>query len=91
MALGFLKAGALAFVGCTGVHYSPSEPPYRYYGGPMHEAFWKSWLAGLPPAKALFEAKKEYLGGIPHRDASPMSRAIEIKILRQYTCLGLGW
>jgi hypothetical protein len=28
---------------------------------------------------------------MPHGQASAISRAIEMKILRQYTCLGLGF
>ena len=96
LALAFLQAGAWAFVGCTGVHYSPDVPPYHFSGGPMHTHFWKHRRAGLPPAKALFEAKKDYLRGIPHlrtgSDAAvAQQEAIELKILRQFTCLGLGW
>jgi hypothetical protein len=91
LALSFLKKGARAFVGCTGAHYSPVEQPYGYFGGPMHEAFWRRIHAGVPPARALFEAKIEYFRGIPHGQRSMMSRAIEYKIWRQYTCLGLGW
>ena len=91
IALSFLKKGARAFVGCTGAHYSPVEQPYGYFGGPMHEAFWRRVNAGTPPAKALFDAKVEYVRDIPHGQRSMMSRAIEYKIWRQYTCLGLGW
>ena len=83
--------GARAFVGCTGAHYSPVEQPYRYFGGPMHEAFWRRIHAGVPPAKALFDAKTEYFRDIPHGQRGMLSRAIEYKIWRQYTCLGLGW
>jgi beta-lactamase superfamily II metal-dependent hydrolase len=91
IALSFLKRGARAFVGCTGAHYSPVEEPYRYFGGPMHEAFWRRIHAGTPPAQALFDAKIEYFRAIPHGQRSMLSRAIEYKIWRQYTCLGLGW
>jgi beta-lactamase superfamily II metal-dependent hydrolase len=91
LALNFLKKGARAFVGCTGAHYSPIEQPYGYFGGPMHDAFWRRIHAGVAPAKALFEAKIEYFRDIPHGQRSMMSRAIEYKIWRQYTCLGLGW
>ena len=96
MALAFLNSGSLAFVGCTGVHYSPDEPPYHFNGGPLHQAFWKRYLQTRQPAQALFEAKKEYLKGIPHlKEGSAAARnqnaAIELKIMRQYTCLGLGW
>ena len=91
IALSFLKKGARAFVGCTGAHYSPVEQPYGYFGGPMHEAFFRRIHAGVPPARALFDAKIEYFRDIPHGQRSMMSRAIEYKIWRQYTCLGLGW
>lgn len=92
MALSFLQAGALAFVGCTGVHYSPMGSAPSYNGGPMHVAFWKHYAAGQPPAEALFSAKKDYLAGIPHDPSGDaFDRAIELKILRQFTCLGLGW
>lgn len=91
LALAFLNAGALAFVGCTGAHYSPQAPPYDYFGGPMHHAFWRHVLAGKSPAEALFAAKSEYVSGILKRHARPTSQAIEFKIWRQFTCLGLGW
>jgi len=91
IALAFVKNGARAFVGCTGAHYSPIDPPYHYFGGPMHEAFWQRIHAGEPPAKALFEAKVDYFRGLPHGQRSLLGRAIEYKIWRQYTCLGLGW
>lgn len=91
IALALLKAGARAFVGCTGAHYSPLEPPYRYFGGPMHEAFWRRLAAGEAPAEALFGAKIEYIEGMPHGRRSAISHAIEHKTLWQYTCLGLGW
>ena len=91
IALNFLKQGARAFVGCTGAHYSPVQEPYRYFGGPMHEAFWRRVHRGAPPAQALFDAKIEYFRDIPHGQRSTLSRAIEYKIWRQYTCLGLGW
>jgi beta-lactamase superfamily II metal-dependent hydrolase len=93
--LGFLRAGAQAFVGCTGVHYSPpaQSPQPTQAGGPMHVAFFNQLMAGNPPARALFNAKVDYLRGMPHAgaDASPEEVAIEMKILRQFTCLGLGW
>jgi beta-lactamase superfamily II metal-dependent hydrolase len=91
IALAFLARGASAFIGCTGSHYSPTVSPYAYFGGPMHEAFWEQTLAGKGPAEALFEAKLEYLKGMPHGQTSVPLQAIEFKILRQYTCLGLGW
>ena len=57
----------------------------------MHKAFWQRIVAGIPPAKALFEAQKDYMSGMFHGRTSAIERAIEYKILRQFTCLGLGW
>jgi hypothetical protein len=91
LAMSFLKRGATAFIGCTGSHYSPLQEPYNFFGGPMHEAFWTNYSTNRSPAHALFNAKLEYLRGMPHGQTSPNSQAIEYKILRQYTCLGLGW
>jgi len=91
IALMFLKNGARAFIGCTGAHYSPQEPPYQYFGGPMHSAFWENIAGGAAPAVALFEAKKQYARGMPHGQTRPSSQAVEFKTWRQYTCLGLGW
>jgi beta-lactamase superfamily II metal-dependent hydrolase len=91
LALGFLNRGAVGFIGCTGAHYSPTDSPFDYYGGPMHKAFWSKYLAGNSPAGALLEAKRDYAAGMPHNHPSAISKAIEMKILRQYTCLGLGF
>lgn len=91
MALSFLRAGARAFIGCTGTHYSPLDSPYTYYGAPLHKAFWKRLHEGHAPAEALLKAKKDYLLGIPHRHVGAEDEAIERKILWQYVCLGLGW
>lgn len=94
IALGFLLSGAWAFVGCTGAHYSPvavEGNPLNFYGGPMHEAFWERIGRGDPPAKALFGAKLDYISGMPHGRRTVEEQAIEHKILRQFTCLGLGW
>ena len=90
VALSFLAGGALAFVGCTGSHYSPQNGA-TYFGGPMHTAYWAAIGAGKAPALALQEAKRQYVLGMPHGLTDPVQRAIEFKILRQFTCLGLGW
>ncbi|MEP7009261.1 MAG: MBL fold metallo-hydrolase [Acidobacteriota bacterium] len=89
--LSLLLAGANAFVGSTGVHYSPLKAPYGYFGGPMHEYFWRFYIGGKAPALALCEAKRLYLKGIPFGPDNHDTRAIELKILDQFTCLGLGW
>lgn len=91
LALGFLARGVQAFVGCTGAHYSPVVPPLDHYGGPLHRAFWIHYDAGFGPAESLLAAKIEFLKGMPHGQTAPSGRAIEHKILHQYTCLGLGW
>ncbi|BAM87030.1 hypothetical protein S58_10190 [Bradyrhizobium oligotrophicum S58] len=91
IALSFLAAGASAFVGCTGAHYSPIEGDLNYFGAPMHSAFWKHIAAGRKPAEALFQAKIDYIKGMPHGRSKIEEVAIENKILRQFTCLGLGW
>ena len=91
MALSMLARGVTAFVGCTGAHYSPDQAPYGYYGDPMHTAFWKHFTRGKSPAEALFNAKIDYLAAMPHGRQGRTHLAIEFKILREYTCLGLGW
>ncbi len=91
LALRFLLGGALAFVGCTGVHYSPLEEPYDYHGGPMHHGFWTSVRAGKPPAAALFDAKRQFAAKTPHELTDPFDKACDAKVWREYTCLGLGW
>ena len=105
IALRFLLQGATAFIGCTGTHYSPPIAPYQYFGGPMHTAFWNALqTAGqaaasnavtngygdISPAEALLHAKFEYVRGYPHADGG-VAQAIESKLIREYTCLGLGW
>ena len=88
--LRFLAAGAQAFVGCTGVHYSPGGNQPTRAGGPMHVAFFNRLMGGDPPARALFRAKQECLAKIDP-DADPEEVAVSLKIIRQFTCLGLGW
>jgi beta-lactamase superfamily II metal-dependent hydrolase len=89
MALSFLANGAQAFIGCTGVHYSPIDPPLFHYGEPMHQYFFEE--LGASPAEALFEARRRYVQGIPYGPTDLRSQAIEYKIWRQFTCLGIGW
>ena len=87
-----LSKGARAFVGSTGENWSPTQTPYGYFATPLHRAFWRSFLAGAPPAKALLEAKHAFALGMPHGCArDTQDEAIEFKTVRQYTCLGLGW
>ena len=94
IALAFLKRGARAFVGCTGAHYSPdavAQGRTSYFGGPMHHHFWARIRENMLPAEALFNAKKDYIGGMPHGRTKAVEQAVEYKILRGFTCLGVGW
>lgn len=95
IAIAYLQAGALAFVGCTGTHYSPIKPVppagLNFFGKPLHDAFWANVNAGKSPAQALFDAKVTFARQMPHGPDDPFSRAIEMKILREFTVLGLGW
>lgn len=91
IAITYLQRGAQAFVGCTGTHYSPGQEPYNYYGKPFHDLFWDHVTLNRSPAEALWEAKKAYARGLPHGQMDVFSRGIELKILRQFTCLGIGW
>ena len=92
IALTCLERGANAFIGCTGVHYSPTQGTLTYFGEPMHRRFVQHILDGKTPSQALWSAKVDYAAGIPHRPgARPEEIAYEHKILRQFTCLGLGW
>ena len=90
MALQFLKGGARAFVGSTGVHYSPTDAG-NFFGGPLHTHFWTQLATVTSPAEALFQARKTYLDGMPHGRNSLFDIAVERKIYKQFTCLGLGW
>lgn len=91
IALAYLQAGALSFVGCTGTHYSPQDEPYNYFGKPMHDLFWIGINNQLTPAEALFQAKIGYAKALPHNLKGSFNFAIELKIMHQFTCLGLGW
>ncbi|HEY9044631.1 MAG TPA: MBL fold metallo-hydrolase [Ohtaekwangia sp.] len=91
LALSYIKAGALAFVGCTGSHYSPSKKPYKYFGQPMHDFFWQGIKDGYSPSLALFKAREKYASGMPFADNQSFNEAVEMKIFRQFVCLGVGW
>ena len=54
LALAWLHAGAQAYIGCTGSHYSPTLAPFDYFGGPLHQAFWERYNSGQAPAEALY-------------------------------------
>lgn len=89
IALTLLAAGARAVMGCTGAHYSPTEPPYDTGAGPLHAALWKHLMDGTAPAEALFKAKYDFASKIATL-TSPDELAIANKSLNQFTCLGLG-
>jgi hypothetical protein len=64
IALSFLRNGARAFVGCTGIHYSDKgDPPELKYGGRFHELFWIMVVAGADPLDAFYTAKTQYASG----------------------------
>jgi hypothetical protein len=95
LALTCLARGALAFVGCTGAHYSPPKPPYDYLSGPLHRSFWANFRSGKSPARSLFDARIEYLRALPHKRPDGirdnMFIAMELKTFEQFTCLGRGF
>jgi beta-lactamase superfamily II metal-dependent hydrolase len=90
IALAALRAGYRAFIGCTGAHYSPMTARPDMAGGPMHVHFWRSLATDKFPALALFNAKRAFEANFPRSDDAG-DDAINQKILRQFTCLGLGW
>lgn len=90
IALAALRAGYRAFIGCTGAHYSPLKAQPDMAGGPMHVHFWRSLATDNYPALALFNAKRAFEANFPPGDDAG-DDAINQKILRQFTCLGLGW
>lgn len=89
LAIAFVHAGARAFIGTTGQHYSPNWPPYNTAAGPIHRAFWTHVTNGTSPAVALMRAKIDCMLGMS-LDGDSMT-AVDFKTWRQLTCLGLGW
>ena len=93
IALSYLKAGANAFVGCTGAHYSgPDLDPQDNYASALHEMFWLQLpRLSYSASMALFAARRFYAESIAadHRDPSDIAR--RLKNRAQFTCLGLGW
>lgn len=89
LAVSFVRAGARAFVGVTGVHYSPPEEPYNSAGAPLHRFFWQHVMAGKAPAVALMQAKIDYVFAMS--DVAGRMGFADHKTWRQFTCLGLGW
>ncbi|WP_457894595.1 MBL fold metallo-hydrolase [Stenotrophomonas hibiscicola] len=91
IALACLNQGALAYVGCTGVHYSPTLPPYDVGGGGIHRSFWHSVSSGSPPSKALFEAKKAMTVQLRAHSGETRLQILDMKHFHQFCLLGLGW
>ncbi|KQM30457.1 MBL fold metallo-hydrolase [Sphingomonas sp. Leaf10] len=93
IALSYLKAGAQAFIGCTGAHYSgPSVDREANFAMDLHEAFWEHFAQSGSASHALHSAKLAFAESIvrgTHLD--PLSTARRLKNLAQFTCLGLGW
>ncbi len=93
-ALKFLYNGASAYIGSTGSHYSPGGKIAECFciGVPMDWYFWENIQKGQPPALALFNAKVKFALGIPHNPLlGVVGKVYELKILFEFTCLGLGW
>ncbi|WP_169560693.1 MBL fold metallo-hydrolase [Nevskia ramosa] len=94
IALSYLKAGANAFVGCTGSHYSgENASPTVNPALPLHLAFWQHLAAQKGPAAALFAARQDYGKLIAQNMGrlEPSALAYRLKNRAQFTCLGLGW
>ncbi|NPC56922.1 MBL fold metallo-hydrolase [Caenimonas soli] len=95
IALSYLDAGANAFVGCTGSHYSgPDTTPALNYAMDFHKAFW-ALIRGsdASAAKALHEARLQFGKQIVQKSATldEIDLARRLKNRSQFTCLGLGW
>lgn len=95
IALSYLKAGAVAYVGCTGAHYSGTNPdPKANYAARLHGSFWDELAKpGQGAAQALHLAKEDYLAWTVSERAKldPLITARRLKNFAQFTCLGLGW
>ncbi|MFA1803582.1 MBL fold metallo-hydrolase [Xanthomonas campestris pv. campestris] len=91
IALACLNQGALAYVGCTGVHYSPRHPPYDVAGAGIHKVFWRSVASGSPPSRALLEAKQAMASQLKTHDKPSYLQAMDVKHVHQFCLLGLGW
>lgn len=95
IALAYLKAGAVAFIGCTGSHYSgPSNDQNVNYAARLHQAFWTHLPnVDFRPAVALHLARNDYGSWIAQirPPVDPLTAARRLKNFSQFTCLGLGW
>lgn len=91
IALACLNQGALAYVGCTGVHYSPTRPPYDVGGGGIHRTFWQHVSGGASPSTALLEAKKAMTSQLQAHSGEMQLQILDMKHVHQFCLLGLGW
>jgi hypothetical protein len=88
--LSFLHSGARAFVGSTGITYSPLWPSGPEATGPMrhdavfHEAFLSAVADGVAPLAAFMEAKQAMADLCKRAD----STAAELKMLHEYIYFG---
>ena len=100
IAVSYIDRGAKAYVGSTAWLWIPVREPFDHYSAPLHRAFWRNVTErDLPPARALFEAKAEFILNMPYEnpevdagEASPeTSTTRHLKNYWSTTCLGLGW
>jgi hypothetical protein len=88
--LSFLRSGARAFVGSTGITYSPLWPSGPGATGPMrhdalfHEAFLSAAASGDAPLAAFMEAKQTMADMCKRADSTPA----ELKMLHEYIYFG---
>lgn len=91
IALACLNQGALAYIGCTGVHYSPKHPPYDVAGGGIHKAFWRQVAKDVAPSAALLAAKKAMASQMEEHSRQGLAQPLNLKLVHQFCLLGLGW
>jgi hypothetical protein len=100
LALTYIDKGARAYVGFTALLWIPKSSPFGYFGAPLHRMFWENVTGkGIPPARALFEAKAEFILNTPYASPEGAGNSAAVatstaKHLKDYwaaTCLGLGW
>jgi hypothetical protein len=80
ISLRFLRSGAKAFVGSTGIHYSTLYTEITDYGPLFHKLFFEHLMTGKTPSEAFFRAKRDY--------AAEADSAAEDKILHEFVFYG---
>jgi hypothetical protein len=100
MAKTWVDKGAQAYIGFTGKLWTPTVAPYDYLAGKLTRLFWQKHLKhDMPPSKALFGAKAEFILNMPCAHplvkaeglSEPTSIAQHLKDYWGATCIGLGW